>query len=143
VKIVSQQTTTSHHVPPHHAAPPGKTRRSTGRLSRLILWEWGIVLALLSGLGITVLAISHGPDPKEEAEALVARMKASAAAGRLSVMADKVAPKVCVTASWELYRTGTISVNGMTPQRVSAAILVDLCNQAETATIIWIPKPAE
>ena len=43
-------------------------------------------------------------------------------------------------AAWELYRTGTISVNGVTPQRVSAAVLVDLCNQGETATIIWYPK---
>ena len=93
----------------------------------------------MSGLGITVLAISHAPDdPKGAAEVLVAQMKASTT--RPSVMADKVPPKVCVLASWELSRTGTVTVNGATPQRVSAAILVDLCNQGGAATILWTPQ---
>jgi len=109
-------------------------------MSRLIVWEWGIVLALLSGLAITVLVISRGPDARGEAAALVAQMKA-AAPGRPFVTADKVSPKVCVLAGWELARTGTISVNGVAPPRVSAAILVDLCNQGETATMVWSPKP--
>jgi hypothetical protein len=108
-------------------------------MRRLIVWEWAIVLALLSGLGITVLAISQGPDAKGDAALLVAQMKA-AAPGRPFVTADKVSPKVCVLASWELSRIGTISVNGVAPPRVSAAILVDLCNQSETATILWSPK---
>jgi hypothetical protein len=135
-----RQTSADHRSVHAQAAPQGKARRSTGGLQRLILWEWGIVLVLLGGLAITVLAISHPPDdPKKAADALVASMKA-AAAGHPYATIDKVPPKVCVTASWELYRTGTVSVNGVTPQRVSAAILVDLCNQAETATIIWYPK---
>jgi hypothetical protein len=58
-------------------------------------------------------------------------------------MIDKISPKVCVLASWDLYRTGVISVNGVTPPRVSAAVLVDLCNKGETATITWYPKNAE
>ena len=72
---------------------------------------------------------------------LVTRMKA-AAAGRSSASIDKISPKVCVLASWDLSRTGVVSVNGVTPQRISAAILVDLCNQGETATITWYPKSA-
>jgi len=137
---MTQQTSADHQSRQGHAPSPGKRRGSTGRLRRLILWEWAIVLVLLGGLALTVLAISRTPDdPKDAAEALVARMKA-AAVGHPYAAIDKVPPKVCVTASWELYRTGTISVNGVTPQRVSAAVLVDLCNQAETATILWYPK---
>lgn len=140
--IVTQRTPANPHDPHPHPAPRGKVRRSTGRMRRLILWEWGIVLALLSGLAITVLAISHGPDPKGVAEALVAQMKA-AAVGRPYGVIDRISPKVCVLASWELSRTGVISVNGVTPPRVSAAVLVDLCNQGETATIAWYPKTAD
>jgi hypothetical protein len=136
------QTAVGHHAGHAHPVPHGKTRRSTRRLSRLIVWEWGIVLALLSGLGITVLVLTHTPDPKVAAEALVAQMKA-AAVGRPYGMIDKISPKVCVLASWDLYRTGVISVNGVTPPRVSAAVLVDLCNKGETATITWYPKNAE
>lgn len=129
-----------HHGDHAHPPPHKKGRRSARRLSRLIQWEWGIVLALLSGLAVTVLVISQAPsDPKGDAEALVARMKA-AAGGRSFAVIDKVPPKVCVMASWDLYRTGTITVNGVTPQRVSAAVLVDLCNQGEMATIKWSPK---
>ena len=122
------------------------------------MWEWIIVLALLSGLAVTVLAISRGPDPKRDAAALVEMMKAavqgrplgdplfgtypSVSGGGREVMAvmTGVPPKVCVLASWDLYRLGTITVNNVTPQRVSAAKLVDLCNAEETATIIWSPK---
>lgn len=132
-------TSTAHHTEQAHPVPHRKARRSTKRLSRLILWEWGIVLALLSGLGITILVISHGPDPKGDAEALAARMRAAAVGHPYGVI-DKVPPKVCVLASWELSRTGIISVNGVTPQRVSAAVLVDLCNQGETAYLSWYPK---
>ena len=136
---MTQPTSATHHSGAAHQRPAKKAVRSTKKLSRLILWEWGIVLALLSGLGVTILVISQGPDPKSETEALVARMRA-AAVGRLSVSVDKVSPKVCVLASWELSRSGVISVNGLTPPRISAAILVDLCNQEEMATLTWVPK---
>ena len=137
-----RQTSPGHHSEHAHPVSPGKVRRSSGRLRRLILWEWAIVSALLGGLAITVLIISHGPDPKSDADLLVARMRA-AAVGRPYGVIDKIPPKICVMASWELYRTGIISVNGVTPPRVSAAVLVDLCNQGETATITWYPKTAD
>lgn len=135
-----QQPPAGHHGVHGHPAPHGKARRAKRRLSRLIVWEWGIVLALLSGLAITVLVISQSPDdPKSAAETLVAQMK-RLAPGHPYASVDKVPPKVCVLAGWELSRTGTVSVNGVTPQRISAAVLVDLCNQGETSTILWYPK---
>jgi hypothetical protein len=128
-------------------------------LSRLIVWEWAIVLVLLTGLTIAAVAMSHGPDPKRQAAALVEQMKAAvtgralgdqlfgaypavSGSGRdLLVTMTRVPPKVCVLVSWDLYRFGAITVNGVTPQRVSAARLVDLCNAEETAVLIWAPKP--
>ena len=162
-----------HHAPPahaahavpvhhphsqHHPAKPAARRKSSGRLRRLIAWEWGIVLALLSGLAITLIVLSHGPDPRRAADALVGQMKAAlmgrplgdplfdsypvvSGAGRETMVTMAGVPsKVCVLASWDLYRLGTVTVNGVTPQRVSAARLVDLCNAASPATIIWSPK---
>ena len=144
---------------PHHAHPI-RPRRSTSsrRLARLIFWEWTVVLVLLAGLGITVLALSHTPDPQGAANALVAQMKAALArrplgaalfgtypvvsgAGRETMVTmTGVPPKVCVLASWDLYRLGTVTINGVTPQRVSPAKLVDLCYEGEMATIGWSPR---
>ena len=43
--------------------------------------------------------------------------------------------------AWGLVRLGRVAVNGVTPMRVSAAILADLCASAgENATISWIPN---
>jgi len=151
------------HVPhshPVHPAKPKQARRrgSSGRLRRLIVWEWAVVLGLLSGLGIALMLLSRGPDPRHEADAVVAQMKAAlmgrplgkalfdtypvvSGAGRETMVTmSGIPPKVCVLASWDLYRLGTITVNGVTPQRVSAAKLVELCNDATPATIIWTPK---
>lgn len=147
----------THHA--HHPAKLVRGRKSSGRFSRLIVVEWGVVLALLSGLAITLIVMSHGPDPRREADALVGQMKAAlmgrplgdplfdtlpsvSGGGReILVTMTNIPPKVCVLASWDLYRLGTITVNGVTPQRVSAAKLVDLCNDATPGTIIWMPKP--
>jgi len=158
---MDRHTSPGNHSVHAHPVSHGKRRRSTGRWRRLILWEWIIVIGLLSGLVITILAISRGPDPKRQADALVEMMK-SAAAGRplgdplfdtypsvtgsgreVLVVMSKIPPKVCVLASWELYRLGTVTVNNVTPQRVSAAKMVELCNAEETATLFWSPRPAE
>ena len=154
---MTQHSVASAHPPHPHPAKPARRRKSSGRLGRLIVWEWAVVLVLLSGLGITLLAMSHAPDPRRDADALVGRMK-TALAGKTSdplfggypavsgtgrevvVTMSRVPPKVCVLAAWDLYRLGTISINGVTPQRVSAARLVDLCNDGEAATIAWSPK---
>lgn len=155
---MTQQTLAGNRATHPNPLPAGKRRRSNGRLRRLIAWEWGIVLCLLSGLVITLLAMSHGPDPKHQAAQLVDELRSVAASrpigdplfgsypsvlgsGRdMKIVVGKVPPKVCVLASWDLYRQGGITVNGVTPSRVSAAKLVELCNLDETATIIWFPN---
>jgi hypothetical protein len=154
---MTQHSVASAHPPQPHPAKPVRRRKSSRRLGRLIVWEWAVVLVLLSGLGITLLAMSHAPDPRRDADSLVDRMKAALAgkkpdplfgayptvsgSGReVMVTMTRIPPKVCVLAAWDLYRLGTISINGVTPQRVSAAKLVDMCNEGDAATIVWAPK---
>lgn len=159
--IAGAHLASSHpHSHPHAHPRPAKPvrRRSSRRLGSLILWEWGVVLALLTGLAVTLLAMSHGSDPRREADRVVGQMKAvlagkapsdplfgvypivSGGGREAKVTIRMVPPKVCVLASWDLYRLGAVSVNGVTPLRVSAAKLVELCNEGEAATIVWSPK---
>ena len=155
---MTQQTLAGNRTAHSQPVSAATRRKSKSRMRRLIAWEWGIVLCLLSGLVITLLAMSHGPDAKHQATQLVDELRAVAASrpvgtpifgaypsvlgsGRdMKIVVGKVPPKVCVLASWDLYRQGGITVNGVTPSRVSAAKLVELCNLDETATIIWFPN---
>jgi len=59
------------------------------------------------------------------------------------VTAEAVPAKLCVSAGWDLAKDGTLSVNGITPMRISAARLAELCNANPPATLVWTPEPAE
>jgi hypothetical protein len=143
------------------ARPHGSSARGRPSTGRRVM-EWLIVLGLVAGATVVLfLTLSQGPDPKKQAEALVAQMR-DAIAGRpvgpslfgsfpmvargqkeIAVTVTKVPPKVCVSAAWQLYRTGAIAVNGVTPTRVSAAKLVELCNENEVAAITWVVKATD
>lgn len=145
---------------PHPHPHPTKPSRRKG-LNRFIAWEWAIVLSLLSGLTITILVLSNPPDAKHQAAILVEQMQAAAQGRTINapilgtppkvqvmphetvVTMDRVPAKICVLASWELYRLGRITVNGVTPQRVSAARLVELCNDGDSASLIWAVRTTE
>lgn len=60
--------------------------------------------------------------------------------GQVTVTARAVPPKACVSAGWELARKGVLTINGVTPIRVSAARLSDLCNDQDDATVTWMPR---
>ena len=138
---------------PHRPDPPGIWRR-------WIVWEWIVVLGLLTGLAITLSVLSVGVDSRRLSTVMVEQMKAAASGhatrehlfgGRLTVSrhgneiavtVQRIPTKVCVLASWDLVRSGTVTVNGVTPSHVSAAKLVELCNEGDDATLSWSPKPA-
>ena len=56
------------------------------------------------------------------------------------VVAEEVPAKACVSGGWELVQRGSLSINGVTPQRVSAALLAEMCSTEGGATLIWSPK---
>ena len=53
---------------------------------------------------------------------------------------EGVRPNECVSAGWDLVSKGVLTVNGVTPARVSAAKLNELCHNEDTATLAWVPK---
>ncbi|CAA7615970.1 hypothetical protein [Magnetospirillum sp. SS-4] len=61
--------------------------------------------------------------------------------GRPVVVADGVPPRVCVASGWALVKAGVLSINGITPNRISAGKITELCNsETGNASIMWTPK---
>ncbi|MFD2233972.1 hypothetical protein [Phaeospirillum tilakii] len=152
-----------------NAPPPSRTfsdrRRAARRRARLKRY------ALAGGLAATLLAAAtvwlliradHGVPSAAGAEQFLDHMVAAAGGvapppspggpvfhverksnGQIVVTAERVPPGPCVSAGWKLVRRGMLSINGITPTRVSAARLADLCNQSDSATVVWIPRPPE
>ncbi|ARJ66734.1 hypothetical protein WV31_14175 [Magnetospirillum sp. ME-1] len=58
------------------------------------------------------------------------------------VIAERVPPRICSASGMKLVKKGLLSVNGVTPTRVSSAIITELCNKESggDATIMWAPK---
>lgn len=61
--------------------------------------------------------------------------------GRPVVVAEKVPAAICAASGWTLVRGGVLSINGVTPNRVSAGKITELCNSEDgDASIMWSPK---
>jgi hypothetical protein len=68
-------------------------------------------------------------------------LKLDTTSGQPVAVAEGVPPRACVAVGWELVRKGVLTINGVTPPRVSAAKITELCNSEDgDATIIWTPK---
>ncbi|MBF0394059.1 MAG: hypothetical protein HQL38_15380 [Alphaproteobacteria bacterium] len=123
-----------------------------------------MIAAILGGVAIGaaalwLLASMNGPagKPEPSPEALLKQMR-EAATGSVEaphifggalrfdpnegvVVAEQVPQKACVQVGWSLVRGGVLTVNGVTPQRVSAALLADLCSRNPAgATLEWAPR---
>ncbi|MBF0306279.1 MAG: hypothetical protein HQL41_11585 [Alphaproteobacteria bacterium] len=156
----SGNLTTSH----PKAQPPGHriVKRHAHPHKR---FPWGrLIAAVLGGVAIGaaalwLLASMNGPagKPEPSPEALLKQMREAAAGGVESphifggalrfdpnegvVVAELVPQKACVQAGWSLVRGGVLTVNGVTPQRVSAALLADLCSRNPAgATLEWAAR---
>jgi hypothetical protein len=71
-------------------------------------------------------------------------MRSEIKGNQLVITADGVPPGICVSVGWKLVRKGLLSINGVTPVRVSAAKLSELCYQDEnSATLTWAPKATQ
>lgn len=58
------------------------------------------------------------------------------------VIAEEVPPRICSASGMKLVRKGLLSINGVTPTRVSSAIVTELCNKegGGNAQLMWAPK---
>ena len=134
----------------HHAPHPKAEKKPAG-------WAWLVALALMAGGGflgvqlagnglphVTGAELSHvielaskGVPPAPRKDGIAIRTLSSS--GVTVVTAENVPPKICVSAGWDLVKDGTLTVNGITPMRVSAAKLSELCYSGSSATITWMP----
>ena len=64
--------------------------------------------------------------------------------GHRVIVIDKVPPRVCAASGWELQHKGILTVNGVTPKRISSAIITEMCyNGGGDVTISWEPREAK
>ena len=153
------------HPPHHHAAPHAAVSSGAQRNAARALWI-GAALVALVGAGLWGMALRpKPPDLSALALRLVEQMAAAAEGGPAAegaapaqhvfggalrvegaapaplVVAEGVPPPACVSAGWALVRKGVLTINGVTPNRVSAIRVTELCNQGDgDATIAWMPK---
>lgn len=141
----------AHHA--HDHKPPAKQGMATWT------WQWTLLIfgVLLAGGFVVYLVpnnnlthttgaeLSHlielaskGVPPAPRKDGIVVRTLSSS--GITVVTAEGVIPKLCVSAGWDLVKDGTLTINGVTPARVSAAKLSELCNAQPTATLTWMPE---
>ncbi|AVM76298.1 hypothetical protein [Magnetospirillum gryphiswaldense] len=137
----TMQHSTNFH-PPHKSHP---------------VWLGAGLAAMLLGGGVALwLLLGRGEAEMDPSDMLLAQMQAAAAggnvpafhalggqlravqgSGRINVVASDVPASQCVKAGWRLAKLGTVIVNGVLPQRLSAAKLSELCEGG--ATLTWIP----
>lgn len=67
-------------------------------------------------------------------------LRVTSQGGHLAVMVEGIPASECVASGWDLVRKGVLTINGVTPPRISAAKINDLCHEEDVATLIWVPK---
>lgn len=142
-----------HHSPHPKPHPPEKHvgwmwLAGSAALLVGVLLTWGIIMA--TGRNPTVVDLVDQMVASAEGRigpthhVLGGRLYAKRDGDQVTVVASGLPQKDCVQAGWVLMRRGIITINGVTPQRVSAAVLADLCAKGEDSSKLeWVPKPAD
>lgn len=145
-------------IPPkklRHPGHPGHAAPHHGHSSVV----WGVILGVIAlaivGIFVVRSRAPAGPTAAQFVEQMERAAQGDAApshlfggglavamnGGRATVTAENVPSKVCVLAGWPLSRKGIVSINGVTPARISAAGLATICNREGTsATLSWTPR---
>lgn len=108
------------------------------------------LIGIIAAFALTLSACDSSDDPTVQRDKFYAQMLAPNTSqhvygGVLSVddgtvTATDVPPQACVSAGARLVKKGIITVNGVTPVRVSSAILTELCYPGEKATLRFMPR---
>ncbi len=143
----------AHAGAPHPHYPPPRHR------SRALPAALAVAVAVAAAAAVVVLR-GAGPHQAAKPEDLLLEQFQQAAAGtvasphvfgggltvekangRINVTAASVPAQACVQVGWQLARQGTIIINGVLPQRISGAILAQLCAlDPKGATLVWAPQ---
>ena len=149
----------AHHPPAHpHAEPPHKAHPHPPVVKKKSHWlVYTLLAATILGIGGVFFAMRSSGPTKPTPEALVQQIEDTAISaapptnvygGMIfsdhgsppSVTVAGIPNKACVSAGWRLARSGLVTINGVMPERVSAAILAELCNQGDANALSWSPK---
>lgn len=136
------------HNHPHTTFRPQRSG-GLGRLTLLVLvlafagaglWYWlgGGKPALDPGAQLLAQMEAAAQGNVAPTHAFGGALTVSAANGRTNVVAEGVPSRACVQVGWRLARSGTIIVNGVLSQRLSAAKLSEMCS-GDDATLLWVP----
>ena len=143
---------------PLHPSPADEDAAQTRRGLRM----WAVLVAVMIAAGLYAwwrgAGSQSGPDSAEAAklvDQIVAAaqgggppshvfggpLKVQVMGGRVVVVAEQVPPRMCAAAGWSLVHKGVLTINGITPNRVSAGKITELCNSEDgDAALIWMPK---
>lgn len=135
------------HATHAHFHPPAK--QSAGSLlgmlgMLLVIVAIGVAIALrdreqsVRPLVAQMEGATHGSIPATNI--FGGSLRVAVQGGRTVVTVEGIPPGECVSSGWDLVRKGLLTVNGVTPPRVSAARLNDLCHEEDAATMVWSPK---
>jgi len=142
-------------IAPARSKPPirraVKARRRPGRavaglvLAVVVVVAGGAWLAShpaeLSGVEVIerqMLDWNAGPGP--DRHIFGGRLSAITRRGHRLIVADDVPPEVCVSLAVRLSRRGVVSIGDVTPQRVSASRVSQLCHGEKSPQIAWEPR---
>jgi len=146
-----------HHAPVGKLATSLRRRHAAAHSGRK--WQMVLLVAGLVGVVAGLVALSGQSSSELNATDLVKQIEHSSEGvapsrhvfgglltversnNQVAVTAQDIPPKVCVLAAWELARKGLVVINGVTPNRISAAKLSELCNDQDTAKLTWVVKP--
>ena len=97
------------------------------------------VFAEAKGFTSQIFAVAAGAD--NMSNEFGGTIKRRVVEGRVNIIATKVPSRVCAASGWELVHKGTLTINGVTPRRVSSAIITDLCyGGGDDITLNWESK---
>ncbi|RAU22462.1 hypothetical protein CU669_07095 [Paramagnetospirillum kuznetsovii] len=153
--MITHSAVPGKHIHPHHHGTGGHGHKGLALLAlTFILGGFTAVSFLL--LPNPELQVSASPEAFIEQMVRAAQgsvfekniyggaIRVERKGGQVAVTAHDIPPSVCVSVGWKLVRKGVLSINGVTPLRVSAGKLAELCNQDDAAaTLVWSPKIPE
>jgi len=144
---------------PSRTAPPVRRQSPTVATTRWVVMAAAAAMVALGGALLWYGASTRGPSTFADANTFVSQVTAAAAGsgetthlfggplrlveekGRATVVAEGIPPRVCAAAGWPLAHKGILTINGVTPSRVSSAIITELCNSEDgDASIRWTGK---
>ena len=148
-------TSTNKHNAIHRPKPSTAIGKNTKKSRKKAIVASGLAVLTMLLMGVSALYFGNetGSEYVPKASNIIAEQVIKASAGEQVadsngmtykvinvggvnvVNVDGVPSKVCSDLSWILIKSGTVTINGITPKSVSRMTLINLCKQSENGTV--------